>query len=163
MPWVHACVYCGGCTCSYLCMPVYVHVKRVYMPVCPWLCMCVWMCTYPCLCMFVYCGGIHANVCGRYMCPVCMLVYVMRGVHTHVCACLCMCRGGWGGSEDDFMELILSSFMLALGLELGSPDLCWKCLFLLGCFMLPSWMLFCSKWLFHNVDSFILLFFLSLR
>lgn len=69
------CVYmheCGGHTCPYVYVFVCMYVGGVYMPMC-----------------------VHACVCRGCTCPGCMLVYIVGGVHAHICACLCMCM--WRG------------------------------------------------------------------
>lgn len=100
---MHACVYkCGGYTCPYVYVFVYVCGGSIHANLCACVCILGW-CTCPCMCMSVY-----AHVCvGAYAC-VCMLVYVCKEVYTSMCVHACVCEWGGSGSEGDFMVLILS-------------------------------------------------------
>lgn len=151
------CVYeCGGYSCPYVCLFVNVCVGSVHANVC--ICVCsLWGYTCSCMCIPVYAhmGGAYACVCMLVMCvrectPLC--VYMLLYVH-----------GGEVAQRMTLCSWFSPSFTLVLGSELRSPDLYQKCLFLIGHFAIPSWMLLCSKWLFKNIDSFILLFFVLLR
>lgn len=108
------------CVCVRVCV-------GVYMPMCVHVCS-LWGCTCSCMCIPVY-----EHVGGAYAC-VCM----------SMCVHACVCAWGGSGSEDDFMELILSLLYVSSWFGAWVTRLVSKVTF--------------SSWPFHNPKLDVILF-----